>query len=61
MYTKDRYPDSDIGELYAQEVQNIINNAHNSDRKIAAFICESMISCGGQVVLPKNYLKNVYK
>jgi 4-aminobutyrate aminotransferase-like enzyme len=42
-------------------VQKLINNAHNSDRRIAAFIHESMISCGGQVVLPKDYLKNAYR
>lgn len=47
--------------LYAEEVQKLIKNAHNSGRQIAAFIGESMISCGGQVLLPKGYLKNVYK
>ena len=58
--TKDYKPDV-IGKLYSDEVKNIINNAHNDGRKIAAFISESMISCGGQVVLPPNYLKNVYR
>jgi alanine--glyoxylate aminotransferase 2-like 1 len=47
--------------LYANEVQNIISTAHNDGRKIAAFICESMISCGGQVVLPPHYLEKVYR
>lgn len=27
---------------------------------IAAFICESIISCGGQIVLPDQYLQHVY-
>ena len=27
---------------------------------IAAFFCESILGCGGQIVLPKNYLKEVY-
>ncbi|CAG2121842.1 unnamed protein product, partial [Medioppia subpectinata] len=44
-----------------KEVQNLINNAHNSGRNIAAFIAESMISCGGQVVLPHHFLKTAYK
>src|SRR5699024_1140042 len=28
---------------------------------ICAFIAESLLSCGGQVIPPKNYLKEVYK
>ncbi|RWS12550.1 Alanine--glyoxylate aminotransferase 2-like 1 [Dinothrombium tinctorium] len=60
-YTREKVPENEIGELYAQEVQKLINNAHNSGRKIAAFICESMVSCGGQVVLPNGYLRHVYK
>ncbi|CAG2118765.1 unnamed protein product, partial [Medioppia subpectinata] len=56
-YTTDKHPETHIGALYAKEVQNLINNAHNSGRNIAAFIAESMISCGGQVVLPHHFLK----
>ena len=29
--------------------------------QIAGFISESMQGCGGQIVYPPNYLKNVYK
>jgi len=28
---------------------------------VAAFICESLLGCGGQIVLPDNYLKEVYR
>ena len=28
---------------------------------IAAIICESLLGCGGQIVLPDNYLKEVYR
>ena len=27
---------------------------------VCAFICESLLSCGGQVILPQGYLKSVY-
>lgn len=60
-YTRDEYSDRQISQLYAQEVQKLINDAHKRDRKIAAFIHESMISCGGQVVLPDGYLDQVYR
>lgn len=29
--------------------------------RIAAFFCESVISCGGQVILPRGWLEAVYK
>ena len=29
-------------------------------KRIAGFICESLLSCGGQVVLPPGYLQHVY-
>lgn len=61
MFTKDTHDEDEIGPLYAEEVKKLIKNANNNGRQIAAFIAESMISCGGQVLLPKNYLKNVYK
>ena len=60
-YTRDEYSDHEISQLYAQEVQRLINDAEKKDRRIAAFIHESMISCGGQVVLPDGYLKEVYR
>lgn len=52
---------ADLGLKYAQEVQNIINQTHTDGRRIAAFIHESLVSCGGQFPLPKNYLRNVYR
>jgi len=60
-YSKDEYSSEEVSKLYAQEVQKIVNDAHGKDRSIAAFIHESMISCGGQVVLPPGYLQQVYR
>ena len=47
----------DAAEQYAAEVSRIIN--YHPDR-IAAFISESLLGCGGQVELPQGYLQSVY-
>ncbi|CAK9300420.1 unnamed protein product [Gordionus sp. m RMFG-2023] len=51
----------DYGAAYASEVIRIIDDIHRSGKKLAAFICESMISCGGQIILPPRYLKLIYE
>ena len=61
LYTKEKHTEEQIGELYAGEVKKLIDQAHQNGRRIAAFFAESMISCGGQIVLPKGYLKRVYE
>ncbi|XP_078532712.1 ethanolamine-phosphate phospho-lyase [Lissotriton helveticus] len=49
----------DAASAYAEEVQRIIEEVHGKDRKIAAFIAESMQSCGGQVIPPAGYFQKV--
>ncbi len=49
------------GSKYSEYIEEKIKNLRSIGRKPAAFICESIISCGGQIELPDNYLKNVYK
>ena len=48
---------SDSGKKYAKDVINKINKIKGG---LAAFIAEPIIGCGGQVVLPKDYLKIIY-
>ena len=50
------YPKSEknIGKKYAEDASKKINN-------IAAFISEPILGCGGQVPLPKEYLKIMYR
>ena len=60
-YSSDSYSDQEISELYAEEVVQLIRNARNKGCDIAAFLFESFISCGGQVILPPGYLKRVYR
>jgi len=60
-FTKDNYPGDDLGALYAEEVRALCKEAKKNGRTVAAFIAEGMQSCGGQVIPPANYFKNVYK
>ena len=51
----------DMGVLYAKEVDHIITKLDQKGRKPSAFIAESLQSCGGQIIFPDNYLREVYK
>ena len=52
-----RAADAGAGERYADDVRQVIARARKEGREIAAFFCESMLGCGGQVILPEGYLK----
>lgn len=56
---KYRRDHSDPGSAYADEVKDIINKVQEKGGKIAAFISESLQSCGGQVIPPKGYFQKV--
>tara|TARA_B110000116_G_scaffold227981_1_gene209166 strand:- start:4763 stop:7834 length:3072 start_codon:yes stop_codon:yes gene_type:complete len=49
------------GERYAHEVELALKASHDSGTGPSLFICESLLSCGGQIVLPPGYLKAAYK
>ncbi len=55
-----RSEDPKAGSKYAAHVQESINSMAKLGRKPAALIFESVISCGGQVELPGNFLKEAY-
>lgn len=52
-----KYRGHDCGSKYAKDT---INEIDSSEKNIAAFICEPIVGCGGQVPLAKGYLKPVY-
>lgn len=56
-----RYSDANAGKKYADEVKKIIDRLKNDGEKPALFICETLLGVGGQMPLPPNYLKEVYK
>ena len=55
------YPGEDLGKMYANEVKIIIEKMQAEGKKPGCFIAESLQSCGGQVMPPPNYLREVYK
>jgi 4-aminobutyrate aminotransferase-like enzyme/Ser/Thr protein kinase RdoA (MazF antagonist) len=56
-----RRDDLQAGLKYAQAVAEIIERIGAQGSQLSAFICESMLSCGGQIVLPDGYLSEVYR
>jgi 4-aminobutyrate aminotransferase-like enzyme/Ser/Thr protein kinase RdoA (MazF antagonist) len=50
-----------IGARYAEYVRDAIDRIQATGKKPAAFICESMLGCGGQIVLPDCYLREAFK
>ena len=57
---KHRNP-STAGKEYAAYGEKIIDQLKKDGKAPAGFICESILSCGGQIVLPEDYLKNIFK
>jgi 4-aminobutyrate aminotransferase-like enzyme/Ser/Thr protein kinase RdoA (MazF antagonist) len=53
--------DTQAGAKYAQHVSDAIKKAAREGRKIGAFIAESLPGCGGQIVLPPNFLREAYR
>jgi 4-aminobutyrate aminotransferase-like enzyme/Ser/Thr protein kinase RdoA (MazF antagonist) len=56
-----RAEDSQAANHYANHVQQAIDEMKQEGKMPAALIFESVISCGGQVELPKNFLYNAYQ
>jgi len=57
----DSFRDPKTIDEYMLELKQIISNLEKEGRGVAAFIAEALLSCGGQVELPPNYLKQAYK
>lgn len=55
-----RAEEPDAGKKYANHVRQAIETLQSENRKPAALILESVISCGGQVELPSGFLKEAY-
>lgn len=56
-----KYGDEKAGEKYALDVKRIIDELSVEGKSPAVFICETLLGVGGQIPLPPNYLKEVYK
>jgi 4-aminobutyrate aminotransferase-like enzyme/Ser/Thr protein kinase RdoA (MazF antagonist) len=52
---------SETGVQYAAHVSDAIEEIQAQGRGVSAFLAESIVSCGGQIDLPDNYLKLAYE
>jgi 4-aminobutyrate aminotransferase-like enzyme/Ser/Thr protein kinase RdoA (MazF antagonist) len=53
-----RSDDAQAGRKYSAHVAKAIQGSNDG---ISAFICESILSCGGQIILPHGYLGHAYQ
>jgi len=51
----------DAADMYAKDAQRVLVELHNRGRAPAAFFCESVLGCGGQITLPEGYLEALYE
>ena len=52
---------ADAAQQYADEVQRCIESILEKGRNVGALIIEPIISCGGQIELPKGFLAKAYE
>jgi 4-aminobutyrate aminotransferase-like enzyme len=55
------FRDAGAGLKYAQAVREAVRSIRQGGRRPAAFLAESILSCGGQVPLPAGYLAEAYR
>lgn len=55
-----RYENPAAGSLYALAVKQAVERIEETGRGVAAFICESLMSCAGQIVYPEGYLQEAF-
>ena len=55
-----KYKGAEWSEQYVQEVQNAIAEIQSTGKNVSAFIVEALMGCGGQLLLPKGFLKESF-
>lgn len=55
------YQSEQAGPQYAEHIARTLKKIQGEGKNVAAFICESILSCGGQIVLPPGYLQAAYQ
>ena len=56
-----RRSDPERGRRYAEAVAETVQTIQNRGSAPSTFICESLLSCGGQIELPPGYLAAAYR
>ncbi len=54
-------PRHELGPRYAAQVRDLLVSMKSQGREPAAFFCESLLGCGGQIVLPDGYLAQTFE
>jgi 4-aminobutyrate aminotransferase-like enzyme len=54
-------PREELGPRYGREVEHLLSRTEAEGRPVAAFFCESLLGCGGQIVLPEGYLDHAFR
>jgi len=52
--------DPNAGHKCAADVKRAIEEINDAGKRVSAFICESALGCGGQIILPDGYLKEAF-
>jgi len=60
-YTDKDYSMEELTDLYTDEIKKIVDENVANGKGTSCFIAESLQSCGGQIILPPNYLRKAYK
>lgn len=55
-----KYGNPAAGSLYALAVKQAVERIEEKGRGVAAFICESLMGCAGQIVYPEGYLREAF-
>ncbi|MEL6867639.1 MAG: aminotransferase class III-fold pyridoxal phosphate-dependent enzyme, partial [Bacteroidota bacterium] len=56
-----KYGEGDAGPKYAAAAIPILQDLASNERPVSAFLGESILSCGGQIVPPLGYLSTLYR
>lgn len=60
-YIDKHYDNGEMAQIYANSIADICAKQEMNGRGLAAFIAESLQSCGGQIIPPDGYFREVYK
>jgi len=53
--------DPEVGAKYAKYVQEVTDLLKKEEKGLAAFVCEPLMGCAGQIVFPEGYLREAFE
>ena len=56
-----KYRGNNAADGYVDEVEKVIKQIQKNGNNIPVFIAESLMGCGGQLVMPEDFLKRAYE